>query len=306
MRLALNIGYLTRRYDIGDTAKLVADAGFTGVDYSLMDMHDPSNRYHRDSWRAIAEEHGAVLRGHGVPVVQTHAPFRFLNFDDRAAWEDFIYPAIVRSIKASAILGAKVAVVHPLHHYLYAGHEEEIFQQNMGFYRSLIPICKEYDIKVGIENMFQRDARRGHIVPDTCSTIPEFCRYIDTLNSEYMVACLDVAHVVLPANNIEPCDMIRGLGPERLHALHVHDNDYQDDRHSVPFTGKIDWYQVTKALGEIDYCGDFTYECNLERFTGCANDAMMPHSLRYIADVGHHLIEQIEMSRKNNYLKQNT
>lgn len=305
MRLALNIGYLTRRYTINDAAKLVANAGFTAVDYSLMDMRNPENIYHSDSWQKIAEDHGTILREHGVPVVQTHAPFQFANFDDRATWEAFIYPAIVRSIKASAILGAKVAVVHPLHHYLYAGHEEEIFQKNMEFYSSLIPVCKEYDIKVGIENMFQRDPRRGHIVSDTCSTIEEFCRYIDTLNSEYMVACLDVAHVVLPANNIEPWDMIRSLGSDRLYSLHVHDNDYQDDRHGVPFTGKIDWYQLTRALGEIDYRGDFTYECNLEKFFGCANDEMIPHSLRYIADVGHHLVKQVEMSR-NNYLNQNT
>ena len=27
------------------------------------------------------------------------------------------------------------------------------------------------------------------------------------------------------------------------------------------YSGKIDWNNVTKALGEIDYTGDFTYEC---------------------------------------------
>lgn len=299
MRLALNIGYLVRKFPFEQAVELAANAGFTGVDYSLMEMWDPACVYNGNRWQQTALEHGALLRQAGVPVVQTHTPFRFHDFDDPVAWEEFIYPAIVRSIEASAALGAEVAVVHPLHHFLYAGHEEEIFQRNMAFYRSLIPVCRSCGIKVAIENMFQRDQRRGHIVADTCSTIEEFCRYIDTLDSEYMVACLDVAHIGLPANNIEAWDMIRALGHERLQSLHVHDNDYKDDRHGVPFTGKIDWYELTKALGEINYSGDFTYECNIERFTGCANDALLPISLRYIADVGWHLVEQVERNRKN-------
>ena len=299
MRLALNIGYLTRTFPIEQAVKFAADAGFNAVDYSLMEMVHPEDRFNSPSWREIALEHGKMLQSAGVPVVQTHTPFRYTNFDDPVAYEQVIYPAIVRSIEASALLGAKVAVVHPLHYFVYAGHEEEIFRRNMEFYRSLIPVCKEFDIKVGIENMFQRDARRGHIVSDTCSTIPEFCRYIDTLDSEYMVACLDVGHIGLPASHIESWDMIRALGHERLQALHVHDNDYRDDRHGVPFTGKIDWYEVTKALGEIDYTGDFTYECNIERFTGCMGSDLLPKSLRYMADVGWHLVENIEKNRKN-------
>jgi sugar phosphate isomerase/epimerase len=278
--------------------EFVANAGFNAVDYSLMEMVDPADRYNGQFWKEIALEHGKLLREAGVPVVQTHAPFRFSDFDDPVDWEQVIYPAIVRSIEAAALLGAKVAVVHPLHHYVYAGHAEEIFQRNMDFYRSLIPVCKEFDIKVGIENMFQRDARRGHIVPDTCSTIEEFCRYIDTLDSEYMVACLDVGHIGLPANNIEAWDMIRALGHERLQSLHLHDNDYRDDRHGVPFTGKINWYEVTKALGEINYSGDFTYECNIEGFIGCAESALLPKSLRYMADVGWYLVENVEKNRR--------
>lgn len=63
-----------------------------------------------------------------------------------------------------------------MHHYVYKGHQKEIFQKNMEFYRSLIPIAKANGIKIAIENMWQRDRRRGHISHDTCSTIPEFIR----------------------------------------------------------------------------------------------------------------------------------
>jgi sugar phosphate isomerase/epimerase len=47
-----------------------------------------------------------------------------------------------------------------------------------------------------------------------------------------------------------------------LHALHVHDNDYIDDRHTLPGLGRMDWEEIMKALAEIDYDGDFTYEAD--------------------------------------------
>ena len=47
--------------------------------------------------------------------------------------------------------------MHPLHHFVYLGHEEEIFNLNMDFHRSLIPYCKEYGNMVGVENMWGSD-----------------------------------------------------------------------------------------------------------------------------------------------------
>ena len=292
MKLAMNSSYFQRIMSTEELAKLISEAGFSAVDYSLMAMVRPEYIYNGPDYLAIAEKNGKILRDHNIPVVQTHTPFEFQNFDD-----PFFMEATIRSIEASAALGAKVAVVHPLHRMVYAGHEEEIFRLNMDFYRSLIPVCKSCGIRVGIENMFQRDAKRGFIVHDTCSTVTEFCRYIDTLDSEYMVACLDVGHVSLPMQTMDASDMIRILGHERLHSLHIHDNDFRDDRHVAPFSGKIDWYGVTKALGEIDYDGDFTYEVGVGKYAGCADASLYPAVLRYLAQIGTHLVEQVDKNR---------
>ena len=98
---------------------------------------------------------------------------------------------------------------------VYKGHEEEIFQINMDFYRRLIPYCKEYGVKIAVENMWQRDKLRKCIVNDTCNTSAEFIRYVDNLDSEYVVACLDLGHVGLPLRDDEAQDMIRALGHDR-------------------------------------------------------------------------------------------
>lgn len=297
MNLSLNVRYLTQLMDTQSIAKLVSSAGFDSADYNfehMVDRDDPLNS--KDGLR-IAEQIGKQMADNGLPVRQTHAPFKFRNFSDPVEFEEFIRPAVIRSIEYSAAMGAKVVVVHPLHHMVYAGHEEEIFQRNMEYYRSMIPVCKDCGIKVGVENMFQRDSRRGHIVHDTCSRAEEFCRYIDTLDSEYMVACLDVGHVGLPAQADEVWDVIRKLGHDRLQALHIHDNDYKDDRHGVPYTGKIDWNKVTQALGEIDYSGDFTYEVFIERFTGGMERELLPDALCYLAKVGRHLVDLVDRNR---------
>lgn len=299
MKLVLNLQNLLPHFSIEEAAKLIADTDFDGADYYLNDMIDPACSYNTGDWVSQAECFKSTFEAAGVPIVQTHAPFRFKGWDDPATYEEFIYPAIVRSVKISAVMGAKCVVVHPLHYWRYDGNEQEIFERNMDFYKSLIPVCKEYNIKVGIENMFQRDKLRGnYIVRDVCSDATEFCRYIDSLNSEYMVACLDVGHVGLPHGHMEAWDYIRILGHDRLQALHIHDNDYLNDQHRVPYSGKIDWNNVTKALGEIDYTGDFTYECLFKHMANELPNELYPAVLKFVSQVGRYLIDQIEVNRK--------
>ena len=299
MNLTMNIAESEDRFGLEKALSIIKNAGFDSIDYGLGAMektnavlNDPSR------YRAEAQRIKALADAAGLPITQTHTPFSFENWKDSVVYEEFILPAIKRSIEVSAILGAKVAVVHPLHHWTYKGHEEEIFERNMAFYGSLIPLCKEYGIKVGIENMFQRELLRGQISFDTCNQIPEFIRYVDTLDSEYMVACLDIGHVGLPARDDEAWDFIRALGHDRLQALHVHDNDYRVDKHALPYLGKIDWNEVTKALGEIDYQGDFTYEVNLTTFMSkFMNEEMVPTAMRYAHDVGRHLCSLVDKNR---------
>ena len=299
MKLSLNIHDLVMRYGVEKAFALAKEAGFDAVDYSLQPMEQHDSVFNdENAWKAAAENVKRISDEYTLPITQTHAPFSFSGWKDPKEYEEFIIPAIKRSVIISAMMGAKVAVVHPLHHFTYKGHEEEIFEKNMEFYRSLIPICKEYGIKVGIENMFQRELLRGHISFDTCATIPEFLRYVDTLDSEYMVACLDIGHVGLPTTDDEAWDFIRALGHDRLQSLHVHDNDYRMDKHTLPYYGKIDWARVTEALGEIDYQGDFTYELSISSLApSTMSEKLVKASLAYFETVGRELCDMTESKR---------
>lgn len=298
MRMTFNLQNLIPLFPVEEAGKLVKNAGFDASDYYLGAMRDSECVFNTDQWRHEAEQIGCVFKRIGVPIIQTHAPFSFKGWEDRQNFEEFIYPTIVRSIQVSAAMGAECVVVHPLHYWRYDGNQQEIFEKNMRFYRSLIPVCEECGIKIGIENMFQRDKLRGnYIIRDTCSDPLEFCRYIDTLDSAYIVACLDVGHVGLPSGNNEAWDFIKILGHDRLQALHIHDNDYTNDQHLIPYAGTIDWYKVTRALGQIDYSGDFTFECLIDKMFKGVQPAVYPAILKMIAQVGRDLIANVDANR---------
>ena len=298
MNLTINVNPMLKRYDLEKTIDLYKAAGFTAMDYPLFEMIHDDCVFNGEHYREEARKIRRILDEKDFPCVQTHAPFKFqtVQWDDPVIFEEVTFPRMVRSIEISAILGAKVVVIHPIHHMTYHGHEEEIFQLNMNYYRRLIPYAAEYGIKIAVENMFQKDPLRGYIVADTCSDVKEFTRYIDTLNSPQITACLDVAHVSLPMSDLTAADMIRELGHNRLGALHIHDNDFTRDQHVLPYLGKLDWAGITKALGEIDYQGDFTYEVNGLLFDGC-DEGFVPIATKFMGEVGKHLCSMVEAAR---------
>lgn len=298
MRMTLNLQNLIPQFSADEAARLTFEAGFDASDYYLGPMTDRNCEFNGPQWCRLAEECGSIFQNTNVPIVQTHAPFSFKGWDDRVTYEDFIYPTIVRSIQVSAAMGAQFVVVHPLHYWRYAGNEQELFELNMSYYRSLIPVAKDHGIKICIENMFQRDKTRGnYIIHDTCSRPEEFCRYIDCLNSDHIVACLDIGHIGLPSGNVEPWEFIKIMGHDRIKALHIHDNDFTNDQHYIPYAGLIDWDKVTQALGQIDYSGDFTFECLISRMFKQPVAVQYPSLLQLIAKTGRHLMAQIDANR---------
>ncbi|MBQ8849977.1 MAG: sugar phosphate isomerase/epimerase [Clostridia bacterium] len=295
----MNISSLYAKYTRDEKIKcmqLCKDAGFDAVDFSLCEMVEDGSEFNRDDYREVALKYRKAADDMGLAITQTHTPFRFKNWDDEENYKNVIFPRIVRSLEISALLGAEVAVVHPLHHMEYHGSEEEIFEINMAFYKSLIPYCREFGIKCGVENMWRHDPRRRYITHDTCSRKEEFVRYVDTLDSEYMIACLDVGHVGLPMQDDEAHDFVRYLGHDRLQSLHIHDNDYKGDQHIMPYAGKMNWTELAKALGEIDYTGDFTYELN-GSYLDTADDEFAPVIIKYAYDVARHLADIIDRNR---------
>ena len=236
---------------------LMADAGFDAIDFSfhtrkeyhIEDTDGEAGKSKFIEWRKRAEARGLVFN-------QAHAP-------DGSSYRDLDrtiqrFHEIRRSIRNASYLGIPIIVVHPVQHLPYCepGVPELLFEWNMQFYNALKPYAEEYGVKIAVENMWQQP--NGIIDHSTCSSPEEFVRYIDALNSEWFVACLDIGHASVV--KVDPCEVIRALGKNRLKALHVHDVDGKDDLHTLPYFSKINWDSVCSALKEIGYSGWVTLE----------------------------------------------
>lgn len=232
---------------------LFCEAGFSALDFTMYS----SDKIKEESWRDYAKNICELAKDRGISFNQMHAPFggcaEFYTKNTR--------PLLPSCIEFASIIGAKNIVIHPIQIPRYYGHEEEHFVMNMEFYRSLAPYAKEYGVKIAIENMWQTHPVNRHIVDDVCADPYEHIRYFDTLDDgDAFTLCLDLGHVALCER--EPENSIRLLGRDRLGCIHAHDVDYVRDLHTIPGLGRLNWEEICKALGEIDYRGEFTLEAD--------------------------------------------
>lgn len=251
MRLSTNIRPLHNAFGFEKAIDIIAQSGFDAMDFSATieefytDAHD--NDYYIEI-KKYANDKGLVFN-------QAHAPYATSFKDEEKTKERF--NDIVTAMKNASLLGVENIIVHPCQHLIYCdeGNPEKLFEYNMEYYKKLVPYCEEYNIKVALENMYQYPGMISH---STCSQTDEFIRYIDELDNDCFVACLDTGHSLLVREQVD--DAIRALGGKRLKCLHVQDADGIYDLHTMPYLGIIDWDKVMKALAQIDYTGDFTYE----------------------------------------------
>ncbi|MBE6601914.1 MAG: sugar phosphate isomerase/epimerase [Ruminococcaceae bacterium] len=293
MILSSSSNTLVRNFGYFGAIDIMKEADYDAIDLSLFTMTEDDNEFCTDGYRARIAEIRAYAEQKGIFFNQSHTPFRF-NWANPNEVEERLIPRTIRALEVSALAGCKIAVVHPVHHEEYLGHEEERFEENMKYYRGLLPYAKEYGIKIALENMFQREVKRKTLGHDTCSQASEFIRYLDTLDDEHFVACLDLGHCGVVGSEAQ--DLIRALGHDRLHALHVHDNDYTKDQHTLPGLGKMNWEEIMKALAEIDYDGEFTFEA--DRFFMGLPPALMPKAVSLMVDMGRYLIGRFEAYQK--------
>lgn len=281
---------LSSRYGDERAIRMIAAAGYDAFDLSLFRMYyDKDYEMNGPDFRAYAKKLQHVADEVGIVCNQAHAPFPS-STDDEAETK-IIFKMLLRAMEAASIVGAKSIVIHPRQHLRYIGNEQTLKQMNLEFYRSLIPYAQIFGIKIAVENMWQYEV--DHISHSTCASPKEFCEYIDELNSEWVIACLDLGHVSLVHENIP--NMIHSLGQQRLQALHIHDTDYISDLHTMPFMGKMDYSSILQALTEIKYQGDITFEA--DNFFQNMPDELVPDAVAFMCKVGRYLAQRVSTDR---------
>ncbi|MBR4941147.1 MAG: sugar phosphate isomerase/epimerase [Clostridia bacterium] len=273
---------------------MLADAGYDCLDFSFFQAHR-EGLFDRDEADVLkfAEEIREIADDAGIPFDQTHAPYSYQR-PIWENWEDNILPISKKAIKASAVLGAKTVIIHPIQYLNYRRNSARMIEETLSYYRMLRPVAEEAGIKIAVENMWQRDINRDVICSSICSDPKDFCAMVDELGTDVFTACLDVGHCGL--TGWKPSELVRALGKHRLGALHVHDNDNFHDSHTLPGFGLTDWDDFCRALGEIDYAGTFTFEAD-NFFSSVLEDSIFPSTAEMMVQTGRHLITLVDSYR---------
>lgn len=289
MKLSTENGALRPRLGERGAIELLAKAGFDAVDYGFSPWLERGEMvWNTDGYAAYAKEVRQIAEDNGVYFNQAHGPFVF----DTSLFPDYtrqVLPLFRRCFEACALLGVPHMVVHPIHHLPYKGNEAKMWDINMEFYHLLLPFARDFGVKIALENMYQYDPRRGVLTRDVFAVPERYAAFYDELNDPSFICLVDTGHCGIVGEDAER--MLRVMG-SRVKALHVNDNLFRTDDHVVPGHGHLDWNGVTRALADIGYTGDITFEVlNIYR---AYDDAFLPVSAKYLHDVGRYLIGKIE------------
>ena len=274
-------GYLDR-LGAEQSLRLIKSVGFDAMDYPLY-----SDKEYRafdlsrgETSLSRAKEIRKAADEVGIVIGQTHAPFGYRA--DDGSTEEVILDAYKRAAEATAILGAKYMVVHPVKFddCAFDHRREECFDLNIHLFNKLTPILQETGIVALLENMFITERKDGfkRLLPTIYSTGEELARAKDILGDNYAV-CLDSGHAFITKEDVP--QMIRTLG-DRLAALHLHDNTGERDDHLPPYFGKMPMDSLFSSLKEVGYVGNLNFEVRFD----AVPEETLPAALAYVYDVG--------------------
>ncbi len=242
------------------------------------------------------EQYKNAMNRLGIKPSQMHAPYP-VRVEGMGELSSYMQGTVIpKSIIIAELLEVPWMVVHPFKmQYVYDKERER--QENMQYFKMLVPLLKQCIVKVCFENLYESIGRR--IVEGVCANPEDAIWYIDTLNEyageEIFGFCLDTGHLQLVKR--EPYDFIIKLG-SRLKALHIHENDYAGDLHQMPFTfgnrreDGQNWDEICRGLKEVGFAGTLSFETfpTLNSFPKSMADAV----LKSIHSVGEYLAERIE------------
>ncbi len=224
------------------------EVGFEAYDYSMsyQSCKNTSIIPYED-WKERAIEIRKMADAIGIICNQSHAPAPSYIIGAEE-YNKKVFVDIIKAVEVTGILGGKICVIHPCNDWSA--------EENAQFYNQLLPIAKEANVKIGLENMWNWD---GQPTLAACSHHDDFAKHLQLLDKEWFVANVDIGHAEMQTLNTSAVEMLYTL-KDRVQALHIHDNDKYHDNHAIPFTMQIDFIEICKALKEIGYSGDITLE----------------------------------------------
>ena len=252
MRIGIYTGGLSRWGD--NRYKMLSALGYSCVDFNMSNTDKlPYTLCDQDFAKYICKEK-MLATDAGMEIFQVHGPWRWPPNDETVAQRAERMEKMRRSIYATADLGCKYWVVHPIMPFgiedIGTGNEQATWDRNTEFMQELLITAKECDVTICLENMPMPKFSLG--------APKDILRFVREINNSHFKICLDTGHVsVFPG--MSPADVLRTMVAE-VRVLHIHDSDGKFDRHWMPGAGVIDWADFGRALKETGFNGVFSLE----------------------------------------------
>ena len=273
------------RYTCEEALYALKAAGFRVIDMNFESYCRFDGPMLQDDWKQWCEKIKKLADKLELTICLAPAHFFNLKEDDSIAdWDDEL---VRRCIEGAGILGVKWMVFHPYSLSVNGWYNrEKSMEYNIRVFSEYEKHCRPLGVRLAIENLFATTKTRSSRFGNDPKELIEL---VDTLNAgqedQFFGICWDFGHAHL--NGIDQPAALREIG-KRLKALHVDDNHGMTDEHMAPYFGTIVWEPIMKALHEIDYEGDFTYE--IFRFHAGLPDELQSLTLEYTYKIAEYML----------------
>lgn len=213
--------------------RLIKDAGFDTVCTWWDDMFAETD--------GRKEDHFDQALAAGLYLEHTHLPY----FGCDELWRpgpngDALCRRYCQAVAGASASGIRTVVMHPFERFSPPNGNWDVFIARM---ERIAGESAKQGSRLAVENLADREGLKR--IMDYFSANPHVGLCFDTGHN----------HVAAPGSFELP-----GLYPDRIFALHVHDNNGKTDEHLLPGEGTVDWAAFMGAIGKTKFEGSLMLE----------------------------------------------
>ncbi len=192
------------------------------------------------------EEILSLSKRYGIELWSFHLPFMpFSEIDiSRASLAENTVSYIKGLIDKASAIGIKMFVIHPSGEPIEDGDRQARMECAKRSLRTLAEYAAKKQCTLAVEDL------------------PRSCLGRDSAELSELLSAHDALRVCFDTNHLLSEDIghfIRTVG-DKIVTTHFSDYDGIDERHWMPFEGRIDWGMLMRTLREVGYDGYVLYE----------------------------------------------
>lgn len=220
--------------------KSCAEAGISHIEISV--SNELSKKLDYEKIKEWADKYGITLWSFHLPFW----PFSEIDVS-KPEIADCTVEYLKTYIDKASKIGIDKFIIHASGEPINEGERAVRMETAKKSLATLAEYAKERGALIAVENL-----------PRTClgrnsSDIKELL-----LAHPSLVSCFDTNHLLAKDFG----EYIDEIG-DKIITLHVSDYDFVNERHWLPYEGKIDWQKMLKKLASIGYTGVWLYELDL-------------------------------------------